>query len=281
MARHEFDKSSKWLLQKHGKGILFLGGLRDVRSCRALQAEMVQPRQLPDGLLEVYVEGSAEPVHVVVEVSTYPEKRAREQGLDDLTLAYQQLGVLPELLIVVLCRKGRFRVGDKHEVRSRLGWSKLAGAWKPVELWTLKAEELLAAPDVGLVPWATLADFSERPEALLERCRRRIEELARPDERANLLAVSQVLAKLRFDTPEMLAILGGRQVMIESPLIQEIVAERFHEAILTLLAARFGSLPVEITTRVQSISKEKTLLDLNTFAGTCPDLNAFRERLLS
>jgi hypothetical protein len=57
MARGEFDKSTKWLVQHHGKAVLYLGGLRDVRTCRALQAEMVQPRQLPDGLLEATFHG--------------------------------------------------------------------------------------------------------------------------------------------------------------------------------------------------------------------------------
>jgi len=37
--------------------------------------------------------------------------------------------------------------------RSRLQWSRLACGWKVVELWQLAAEELLAAGDVGLVPW--------------------------------------------------------------------------------------------------------------------------------
>lgn len=96
MARHEFDKSSKWLVQRHGKGILFLGGARDVRGCRALQAELVQPRQLPDGLLEVLFQGRKKQDYVLVEVATYPEKRLLEQVLDDLMLTYQQLRVLPE-----------------------------------------------------------------------------------------------------------------------------------------------------------------------------------------
>ena len=40
----EYDKSSKWLIQKHGNGILYLGGVRKVHSWRPLQAELVQPR---------------------------------------------------------------------------------------------------------------------------------------------------------------------------------------------------------------------------------------------
>src|SRR5579871_3933762 len=110
MARHERDKSSKWLLQRHGNSILYLGGIRNVQRCRALQAEMVQPRRLPDGLLEVTLRGQSRPDYFLVEVATYPEKRVLDQALNDLMLAKQHLGHLPELLVLVLREKGRWQV---------------------------------------------------------------------------------------------------------------------------------------------------------------------------
>ncbi len=106
MPRQQFDKSSKYLLREHGRGILTLAGAADVRTCRPLQAELVQPRRLPDGLLEVFFRGRKEPDYVLVEVATYPEKRALNQAINDLMLSRQQLGRLPELLMLVLCPKG-------------------------------------------------------------------------------------------------------------------------------------------------------------------------------
>ena len=152
MPRHDFDKSSKWLIQKHGNGILYLGGVRHVRSWRALQAELVQPRRLPDGLLEVFFHGRGTAYYFLLEVATYPEKRILEQALSDLTLAYHQLQVLPELLTLVLHPRGSLRVSGGHEVVSRLHWSQLTCRWKVVELWEVAAEELLSAGDVGLLP---------------------------------------------------------------------------------------------------------------------------------
>ena len=76
--------------------------------------------------------------------------------------------------------------------------ARLACGWKEVELWRLVAEELLAAGDVGLVPWVPLMHFQgapARPDLGGEECRRRIEKQAVPEERANLLAVSQVLVQ--------------------------------------------------------------------------------------
>jgi hypothetical protein len=281
MARHELDKSSKWLVQRQGKGILYLGGAREVRSCKALQAEIVQPRQLPDGLLEVVFQGRKKPDYVVVEVATYPDKRLAEQVVDDLMLAYPHLRVLPELLTVVLRPRGRFRVSGRQELQSRLQWSELTCRWKVVELWTLSAEDLLAAGDVGLVPWVPLTQFPGPPGPVLERCRQRIEEQAHPQDQANLLAVAQVFTRLRFPDPHLLSLLGGKRAMIESPLIQEIVAEKLQDAILELLKDHFGEVPLEVTTLLRAVGKEKKLLELLKLAPKCPDLETFRTRLLS
>jgi hypothetical protein len=281
MPHHEFDKSSKYLVQRQGQGVLWLGGARDVRLCRALQAELVQPRQLPDGLLEVFFHGRSKPDYVLVEVATYPEKRVAQQALADLTLAHLYLRVVPELLILVLHPKGRFHVSGRHEVRSRLGWSQLGCGWKVVELWTLSAEELLAAGNVGVVPWVPLSKFDGPPEPLLERCRERIEQQAHPEDRANLLAVAQVLAKLRFPQPELLNLLGGTKVMIESPLIKELLAEEKQAAIGRALTVRFGKVPAEVTRRLRSVVTEKKLRELFDYAIVCPDIASFREQLLS
>jgi hypothetical protein len=285
MAQHKYDKSSKWLIQKHGDGILYLGGIRRVRSWRALQAELVQPTRLPDGLLEVFFHGRSTPDYFLLEVATYPEKRVLDQALDGLTLAYRQLHVLPELLTVVLFPRGRFRVTGEHQVASRLEWSQLACRWKVVELWELAAEELLAADDIGLVPWVPLTRFQGPPAPILEECRRRIDNQALPDERDNLLAVSQVLAQLRYNDQELLSILGGKRVMIESPLIKEIVAEReqetIREAIVEFLEARFGAVPEEIPERLRHVRARKKLKALVKDAARSPDLAAFRRRLLS
>ena len=54
------------------------------------------------------------------------------------------------------------------------------------------------------------------------------------------MAVCQVLTRLKYNEPQLLAIFGGKQIMIESPLIQEIVAERMHKDILGVLEARLG-----------------------------------------
>jgi hypothetical protein len=63
--------------------------------------------------------------------------------------------------------------------------------------------------------------------------------------------------------------------MIESPLLQEYVAERFHKAILLLLERRFGSLPPGLAERLYSIVDEERLLELNVQTVFCSTLDAF------
>jgi len=76
---HEYDKSSKWLIQHHGDSILRLAGVRDIVSWQPLPAELVQSRRLPDGLIEVRLHGQVEPDLYVLEIATYPEARVADQ----------------------------------------------------------------------------------------------------------------------------------------------------------------------------------------------------------
>ena len=195
--REQYDRSTKWLLQHHGDSILRLGGVGPVESWRALQADIVHPRRLPDGLLEVTLAGRTVPDLFLVEIATYAERRVPDQLADDIALVLLERRMLPEVLTVVLHTRGNARVGDSHELRSRLGWTRLAVAWRVVELWNVPAEQLLAVNDIGLIPWVPLAQFSDPPAVMLQECRRRIDQQSAPQEHANLLAVTQVLTQLR------------------------------------------------------------------------------------
>jgi hypothetical protein len=276
-----FDIGSKWLLHNQGKGALLVGGLKDVRRYQPMPGELVQSHKYPDGLLQVFLGSEPKPHHVLVEVATYPEKRALKQALDDLTLAYQALGHLPELLMLVLAPKGKFRIGGRHEVVSKLGLSQLAVKWQVVEVWTLPAEEFLTQGDVGVVPWVPLMRFDGPPEDLLQRCAEKIERESHPEDRADLLAVTQVMTGLRFQSAELLTLLGGQKPMIESPLLQKMIAENLHDAIQDLLKARFGAVPRDVSRLLREVLDVRKLKKLNVAAGKCSDLEAFRETLLA
>ncbi len=69
--------------------------------------------------------------------------------------------------------------------------------------------------------------------------------------------------------------------MIESPLIQEIVARTKHESIIQFLEARFGSVPLDVAIQLRTILDEQKLNNLNRMAARCPDIEAFRVQLQS
>ncbi len=275
----DYDRSSKWLIQHRGDSILRLGGVRRIRSWRPRPPEIVQPRQLPDGLLEVQLQDQDDMDLYLVEIATYPEERLLEQVVRGTMLVYLDRHVLPEALTIILRPRGNFQIGGYRELVSRQGWTRVQTNWRVVELWTLPAAELLAANDVGLIPWVPLTHFEGPPEPILQQCRELIDRHAPAEERANLLAVSQVLTRLRYNDRELLSIFGGSRIMIESPLIQELFAEKIHKPILRLLSARFGSVPQDIAMALQNIQDEQRLDDLVVWAGLCPDLPAFRARL--
>src|SRR5690349_1572069 len=121
MARQRYAIGSKWLLQNQGKAVLLVGGLANVRRAEPMPSEVLQSRRCPDGLLQALLGDDPRPHHVLIEIATYPERRALLQALDDLTLAYAALGHLPELLMLVLRPKGKFRIEGKHTIQSELG----------------------------------------------------------------------------------------------------------------------------------------------------------------
>jgi hypothetical protein len=232
--------------------------------------------------LEVTFPGEAAPAPYVVEVATYPERRAEGEAARNAMLLLLARDVVPEVITLVLSPRGHLRVAGRWEQASRSGRTRLAAQTQVVEVWALSAEELLAAGDIGLVPWATLAQTAEAPEVFLRRCRERIDQAA-PEEQANLAAVTQVLASLRYNDPALLSILGGRQAMIESPVLIELLEERerdtWHAATLDVLSERFGAVPESLAAQMRAVPAVERLRSLHRQARTCPDLDAFRALL--
>ncbi|QEH32036.1 hypothetical protein OJF2_05050 [Aquisphaera giovannonii] len=296
---HDYDKSSKWLIQHHGAAILRLAGVEGIVEWRPLQAEVVMPRYLPDGLIAATLAGEPAPRLFVLELATYPEPRVADQAVRDAAFVYLDRGVVPEVFVVVLSPKGRFRVPREVEVPSAGGTTALHVRWHVVELWTIPADDLLAVPEVGAVPWALLGRVDGPPEPFFRRCRERIDREAAPEERESLLAVSQVLARLRYDDEELFRLLGGERTMLELPFLdtlkekwmKEAAEEAAREAtrkathdnqvrnIVDVLTARFGSRASTLRPKLDAIGDEGRLNDLVKVAAVCESLKDFRAHL--
>jgi hypothetical protein len=185
-------------LHHEGKNVLLVGGLRGATRIEPMPGEIARNRRFPDGLLRVFLQGPADPHFVLAEIASFPERRARQQALDDLALAYAALGQLSDLQMLVRRPKGKSCIGGEHEAHGKLGLSSLQARWKTIELWTLPAEQYLAEGDASIVPWVPLMQFVGPAENLLERCAEKFRREAPPEERDDLLVVSQVMTRLLF-----------------------------------------------------------------------------------
>jgi hypothetical protein len=261
----QFDRGSKWLIERHGDALLRLAGIHDIVSWRPLPAEVVQPAQLPDGLLEAQRAGYAEPELFVLEIASYPERRVVEQLERDILLVLLNQRELPEAVAVVLHPKGTYCIPTTLTRTSGSGATELTLRWRVVELWTVPATDLLATEDLGLVPWALLGQYQGEPEPLFRRCREIIDAKASNDERGDLLAVTQILARLRYNDPRLFAILGGRRAMIESPMLDELKeewtalgrVETRSADILTIIRERFGAADAPSEQLVRGLQPER------------------------
>src|SRR5437868_3834582 len=78
-------------------------------------------------------------------------------------------------------------------------------------------------------------------------------------------------------------IFGGKEAMIDSPLLNDLIAEKvaqgLQKAVLALLEDRFGPVPLDIVQRVKEITDTDHLLQLNKRAARCPEPGALRQDL--
>ena len=176
---------------------------------------------------------------------------------------YLDRKVLPEVLTLFLHPKGRIEAAGAANLESPQGWTEWRLSWKIIELWKVPADQLLAAGDVGLIPWVPLTHFEGPPEPVLRQCRDRIDRDAPPGEQENLLAVTQVLARLRYNDERLFQLFGGRKAMIESPVLQELKAEwtqgreeTTRRDILKFLETRFGTPARTLEARARKPSRK-------------------------
>jgi hypothetical protein len=279
---HDYDKSSKWLIQHHGDSILRMAGVGDIASWTPLQAELVQSRRLPDGVIEVVQRGESGPDVYILEIATYPDARVPSQAVRDAALVYLDRDVIPEVVVLFLQPKGKIAAADSATLQSRNGWTTWRLSWKAVKLWEVPAEELLATGDVGMIPWVPLAHFDGSPEPIVRRCRDRIDQEAPAKEHENLLAVTQVLLGLRYNElglrERLRDLLGGRHAMIESPVLQEFIAETKQKYIINVLTTRFGARADSVEIELKAITDNR-LDELLKLAVKCRTIASFKRQL--
>jgi hypothetical protein len=138
--RRDKDRSGKWLLGKHGGSVVRLAGITGFTSWRHLTSEVVAPRRLLDGLIELRFPNEPTPTLVLVEIESYADSDADRQVLDDLLLVAVERGAVPEVVSLVLKPKGNVRVTGTDERFSRSRRVRFNATWPVVQLWELDAD---------------------------------------------------------------------------------------------------------------------------------------------
>ena len=285
MERQRKDRSANWIIEHHGDSLLRLAKISGFTSWRPAHTVLSFPKQTPDGLLDVIFPDRPAPDPFLIEIESYPAAETATQIRDDAAMTILTRGMLPNILLVVLFPKGSLTTEPEQVMHSSHGLSELRLRITVINMWTIPAEELLAANDVGIIPFVPLTAYSGPPEALLQRCAERIEEQASPEEKGNLLATTHVMAEMRYNKLDLLKLLGGNPMTMQkifdaSPTIQRIKAdaerERSHKYILQLLEKRFEVVPEDLAAHLRSIEDQQRLDSLHDFVVECSDIEAFR-----
>src|SRR5262249_10018890 len=259
------DTSRKYLIQHHGDSILWLAGVRDIDAWTPRQAELVLARRFPDGFLEVRHRGQTKPDPYIIEIATIPEARVARQIVDDTLLVDFERRVLPEVVVLFLRPRGNVAAAQTTKLSSRQGLTTWDVSWRIVKQWEVPAAELLAAGDIGLIPWVPLAKIDGPPEPVFRECKARIARVRSEDEQESLLVVTHYLATLRYHGPRLFQLLGGREAMRDpnSPVLRELKVEWERGAkqsmILDALVDRFGAKAKKLSTKLKAIEDEARL----------------------
>jgi len=116
----------------------------------------------------------------------------------------------------------------------------------------------------------------------LRQCRDRIDREG-GGQREGLLAVTQVFARIRYDRPDWMEILGGEKMMMDMPYWRNLVEQtRRSERIQTtveVLEGRFGTVPPRISAGLTEAKEDGALVRLTRLAVTCKSLEAFQAAL--
>ncbi len=284
--RNRYDASSKWLIETFAAELLRLAGVGPIANVKPLPGELVQSRQLPDGLVEVTFPNRTEPVLHLIEVNTYSYAATANALLDDVLLTYLSRRVVPEVLAITLHDRGNVRVGSDIRVNSPSGHTRLEAGWRVVNLWELNASAFLPLTDPGMAPWLTLMKMDGPPEPVLQQCKDVIDQKTTGGQHENLLGVAQILAGLRFDDEKMLErIFKPEGKMIESPVLEKWFRQReiaaLQGVILKKLEARFGPTPADVSAAVRVVAEQPLLESLLDAVYASTTLDAFRQALTS
>ncbi|MCL0063924.1 hypothetical protein M1O54_06600 [Dehalococcoidia bacterium] len=154
-----------------------------------------------------------------------------------------------------------------------------------IPVWEMEGKKIVEEKLTGLYPLLPLMKWEEPVERVLERTQGLIlGEVEEPERRADAYVALKVLSGIKYPLEVIEKILRRRDIMIESPVYEQILKEGREEGrketlrddILAVLEARFEIVPHDIEGEIGGIERLKLLEILLKKAIVVKDIDEFR-----
>ncbi len=229
---------------------------------QVLKTELIQEPIRADSL--VFLQTDNQILHLEFETRPYSDPPIAFRMLDYYVRLKRQYSCSINQVVIFLQQTASEQVfvSEYTDANTRHGY-------RVIRLWEQDPALLLSVP--GLLPLATLSQTNS-PRTLLEQIATQIATIEEPNQQADLLACTQVLAGLRFEK-DLIRQLFRKETMRGSVIYQEIredgllegrqlglIEGRKDEALSLLsrlLIRRIGSIAPETREQIQTLSVEE------------------------
>ena len=287
----QYDRTMKRLTSVFtGDYVRFVLGAEAFRAEAVTLEEEEVDRELPslsrevDFVCRVRLDGDAALLLIEFQTAWASDMPRRMAGYSWRLHERYDEGVYP--VVVVLRPGGRLQ---RHWRMSVWGREVARCRFEVIRLWEMEAAEVVSRGLVGLYPLLPLMRWgaSEPAEVLARSQDLILAQVEGREERADAYVALRVLRGIRYPLELVNRILRRRQLMLESPVYEQIRAEgrdegqqaRLCEDVLAVLEVRFGLVPPALAERVRQLKDPEALEGFLRGAAVAESLEAFAGEL--
>ncbi|MEZ2319595.1 MAG: Rpn family recombination-promoting nuclease/putative transposase [Microcoleus sp.] len=258
-----YDNTCKYLAEKFPAAFVhWLLPIDEPTSVQVLKTELIQEPIRADSL--VFLQTDNQILHLEFETRPYSDPPIAFRMLDYYVRLKRQYSCSINQVVIFLQQTASEQVFVSEYTDANTRHS-----YRVIRLWEQDPALLLSVP--GLLPLATLSQTNS-PRTLLEQIATQIATIEEPNQQADLLACTQVLAGLRFEK-DLIRQLFRKETMRGSVIYQEIREDgllegrqlgllegRKDEALSFLtrqLTRRIGPIAPETREQIQTLSVEE------------------------
>ncbi|MBE9145095.1 DUF4351 domain-containing protein [Planktothrix mougeotii] len=250
-----YDNTCKYLAEKFPDAFVqWLLPLEQPTTIQVLKTELIQEPIRADSL--TFLQADNQILHLEFQTLSYSNPPLPFRMLDYYVRLKRQYSCSINQVVLFLQQ-----TTSEQAFVSEYTDTNTQHCYRVIRLWEQDPNLLLSVP--ALLPFATLSQTNS-PRTLLEQIANRIATIEEPNQQADLLACTQVLAGLRFEK-NLIRQLFRSETMRESVIYQEIREDgllegRQREAMLfvtRLITRRLGAIAPEIQEQIQTLSVEE------------------------